>query len=178
MNKTSEVKTIRIAGVVRESIVDGPGIRFVVFTQGCPHRCQGCQNPQSHDFSAGYDSKIENIIAEIEKDPLLCGVTFSGGEPFSQPAELLVLAKEIVSLPKKLDIIIYTGYLIEELLEMGKETPQILELIGLSNIIVDGKFILAQLNLNLLFRGSANQRIIDAKASLKQGRAITKEFDQ
>lgn len=75
---------LRLAGVIRESIVDGPGWRFVVFAQGCPHHCPGCQNPQTHDFAGGYDSKVGNLIAELRKNPLLSGVTLSGGDPFAQ----------------------------------------------------------------------------------------------
>ncbi|MCI9640020.1 MAG: 4Fe-4S cluster-binding domain-containing protein [Emergencia sp.] len=79
-------QTLRIAGVVKESIVDGPGIRFVVFSQGCPHHCPGCHNAVTHDFEGGYDCSIERILAEIDANPLLDGVTFSGGEPVCQPA--------------------------------------------------------------------------------------------
>ncbi len=106
---------IRLAGVIRESIVDGPGIRFVVFVQGCPHHCEGCHNPESHDFSGGYDCDPEKILAEIKKNPLLDGVTFSGGEPLCQAAALLPLAKEIKKLG--LNLFIYTGSIFEDLLK-------------------------------------------------------------
>ena len=108
-------KPIRLAGVIRESIVDGPGIRFVVFVQGCPHHCEGCHNPESHDFSGGYDCEPEKILAEIKKNPLLDGVTFSGGEPLCQAAALLPLAKEIKKLG--LNLFIYTGSIFEDLLK-------------------------------------------------------------
>ena len=115
---------IRLAGVVRESIVDGPGIRFVVFVQGCPHHCEGCHNPQSHDFSGGYDCEPEKILAEIRKNPLLDGVTFSGGEPLCQAAALLPLAKEIKKMG--LNLFIYTGSVFESLLTQND--PDILGL--------------------------------------------------
>lgn len=166
--------TVRIAGVVRESIVDGNGIRFVVFTQGCPHQCKGCHNPQSHDMEGGYLCQISRIMTEIEKDPLLSGVTFSGGEPFLQPEPLAALAKEIKS--RKLGLIIYTGFLMEELLERGKETPAVMELISQADIIVDGRYEEQQRDLNLLFRGSKNQRVIDVPKTLQSGKISITEF--
>ena len=92
-------ETLRIAGVVRESIVDGKGLRFVVFCQGCPHHCPGCHNPQTHDFLGGYDIDTNKIVAEIKKNPLLQGVTFSGGEPFCQAAAFADLGKKIKAIP-------------------------------------------------------------------------------
>lgn len=166
--------TVRIAGVVKESIVDGPGIRFVVFTQGCPHLCKGCHNPQSHDFSGGYDCEVDRVITEIKKNPLLTGVTFSGGEPMMQPKPLLELAQKVRALGKGL--MIYSGYTAEQLLEMGKETPEIVELLKLTDILVDGKFEEARKDLNLLFRGSRNQRVIDAKRTAETGVVAETDF--
>ncbi len=163
--------TVRIAGVVRESIVDGPGIRFVVFTQGCPHHCPGCHNPESHDPAGGYDCDIEKILTEIKKDPLLKGVTFSGGEPFDQPEPLAELAAEIKKL--ELDLFIYTGYLFEDL--QGRRDPATDRLISLADYIVDGPFLLSQRSLELKFRGSKNQRMIDVAQTLKAGRTVTME---
>ena len=131
---------IRLAGVIRESIVDGPGIRFVVFVQGCPHHCEGCHNPESHDFSGGYDCDPEKILAEIKKNPLLDGVTFSGGEPLCQAAALLPLAKEIKKLG--LNLFIYTGSIFEDLLK--EQNPDIMALLQQGDFLVDGPFVLAQ----------------------------------
>lgn len=121
-------RTIRIAGIVRESIVDGPGIRFVVFAQGCPHKCPGCHNPQTHDFQGGYDCSIETILLEIDKNPLLAGVTFSGGEPFCQAERFLPLAKEIKN--RRLDLVAYTGYTLEQLQDMAAVDQHISQLLS------------------------------------------------
>ncbi|MBR6700392.1 MAG: anaerobic ribonucleoside-triphosphate reductase activating protein [Firmicutes bacterium] len=165
---------LRISGIIRESIVDGPGMRFVVFCQGCPHRCEGCHNPQTHDFDGGNMCSTDKLIEEIKKDPLLKGVTFSGGEPFCQPEELCILADDILAMG--LDIISYSGYTFEELLEMGTKNPKVTELLNKCDILIDGRFELEKRSLALPFRGSSNQRIIDVKESMKQGRAVEKEL--
>ena len=152
------VTTIRIAGIVRESIVDGPGIRFVVFSQGCPHRCEGCHNPATHDFTGGYDCNIGKIIAEIDKDPLLSGVTFSGGEPFCQVEEFLALGRLVKE--RGLHIVAYSGYTLEELQEMAAKEEKMAQLLQLIDILVDGPFVLKEKDLTLPFRGSRNQRLI------------------
>ena len=139
---------IRIAGTVSESIVDGPGIRYTIFTQGCPHHCEGCHNPETHDFSGGRLADTDKIYNHIAENPLLKGITFSGGEPFCQPAPLYDLAKRI----------------------------KVKNLLSVVDILVDGKFILAQRSLELHFKGSRNQRIIDCKKSLETGNVVIKEL--
>ena len=109
---------LKIAGVIDESIVDGPGIRYVVFVQGCPHHCEGCHNPQTHDFSGGQTADIPGILGEIDRDPMISGVTFSGGEPFCQARQLCALADEIKR--RKKDLLIYSGYTYEQLTEMAE----------------------------------------------------------
>jgi anaerobic ribonucleoside-triphosphate reductase activating protein len=161
---------LRICGVVRESIVDGPGLRFVVFTQGCPHHCKGCHNPQSHDIGGGYLCSEEKIIEEFKKNPLLKGITFSGGEPMLQPAQLIPIAKAVAEMGK--DIIIYSGYTYEELTEMGKTQPDILKLLEMSDILVDGRYEEAERDLTLRFKGSRNQRIIDLKKTRKENKIV------
>ncbi len=156
---------IRLSGIIKESIVDGPGIRYVVFTQGCPHHCEGCHNPDTHSFDGGYDGEAEDILKDFKKNPLLSGITFSGGEPFCQPEPLLELAKEVHSLKK--NVISYSGYTFEELLKLSEKNQAIRELMENIDYLIDGKFILAEKTLMLKFRGSKNQRIIDVKKSLE-----------
>ncbi|MCC8140315.1 MAG: anaerobic ribonucleoside-triphosphate reductase activating protein [Lachnospiraceae bacterium] len=148
---------LRIAGTLQDSIVDGPGLRYVIFTQGCPHHCPGCHNPQTHDFAGGSVADTEKILHAIASNPLLGGVTFSGGEPFCQAAALVPIAEAVKAAGKHL--MIYTGYLYEDLLNMQEDGVQ--RLLALADILVDGPFILAQRDLTLQYRGSGNQRVID-----------------
>lgn len=150
---------IDLAGVIRESIVDGPGVRFVVFTQGCPHHCPGCQNPQTHAFGQGTPTPVSKIMEEIKKNPLLAGVTLSGGEPFCQADALADLAAQSKALGK--NVMVYTGYTLEQLMEKQKQEPGVLRLLKYTDWLVDGPFLLEQKSLELKFRGSRNQRIID-----------------
>ena len=162
--------TIRIAGVVRESIVDGPGLRFTVFCQGCPHGCKGCHNVATHDFSGGYDCEMQKILDAIDQNPLLDGVTFSGGEPLCQPEAFYKLAVEVKK--RNLNIMTYTGYTYEELLEIGREDHWVADLLSLTDLLVDGRFVEAERDLTLLFRGSRNQRVIDMKKTLETGEIV------
>lgn len=165
---------LRLAGVIKESIVDGPGIRFTVFVQGCPHKCRGCHNPQTHDYAGGYDSSVERIIEEIKKNPILQGVTLSGGEPFEQAEALTELAKQAHEMG--LNIVTYTGYTFERLVEGFNDNPGWKSLLGETDYLIDGPFILEQKSLMLHFRGSKNQRILNVKESLKENRAIEAEI--
>ncbi len=161
-------KPLRIAGTIQDSIVDGPGLRYVIFTQGCPHHCPGCHNPQTHDFAGGKDADTEKILSEIFSNPIISGVTFSGGEPFSQ-AEALVPVAEAVK-ERKLHLMIYSGYLLETLAKM--EEPGVKRLLELADILVDGPFLLKERNLTLSYRGSNNQRVIDLKKSREAGKIV------
>ncbi len=161
---------LRLAGVIRESIVDGPGIRMTVFTQGCPHKCKGCHNEQTWDFSGGYDSSTERILEEAKKDPLLKGLTFSGGEPFCQAQALSVLAREAKALGY--NIFCYTGYTFEKLVSEFETHPEYKALLENCDWLVDGPFVLEKRSLMLKFRGSTNQRILDVKKSLLSMTAV------
>ena len=170
-----KVDKLRMCGVEPESIVDGPGFRYVVFVQGCPHACPGCHNPESHDFNAGYDLSLDELMADIERSKHLRGVTFSGGEPFCQVEGLLELAKRVKA--KGLDIMSYTGYTLEELkARKDKATDELLDMI---DILVDGRFVEAERNLTLLYRGSENQRVIDMAKTRASGEVVlyTNEYD-
>lgn len=158
---------IRVAGLVNDSIVDGPGFRFTVFTQGCPHACPGCHNPQTHDFSAGTDADTDEILSRIKKNPLLDGITLSGGEPFCQSKACAEIAQKARKLG--LNIWSYSGYTFEELYS-GKEEWR--ELLQELDVLVDGRFELEKRTLECRFRGSWNQRLIDVRASLAQGKAV------
>ncbi len=170
-----ETKPIRLAGIVRESIVDGPGFRFTVFVQGCPHHCPGCHNPQTHDPAGGEDCDWETIFDEFKKDPLLQGITLAGGEPMEQAAALLPLARAVRAMDK--NVMAYSGYTFEQLLEKGKTEPAVLELLRECFLLVDGRFVLEKRNLELLFRGSENQRLIDVQKSLAEGKAVLMELE-
>ncbi len=162
-----EKNTLRLAGIVRESIVDGPGIRFTVFCQGCPHGCQGCHNPETHDFSGGKEVSLEKILQEIDKDPLLAGVTFSGGEPFCQAegfARLAELVKE-----RGLSVTVFSGYTYEALTEAAEKDREVRRLLELTDILIDGPYVEEERDLTLQFRGSGNQRIIDMEQTRKTG---------
>ena len=158
---------MRIAGIVKESIVDGPGLRYVIFTQGCPHHCVGCHNPSTHDFKGGYEVSWQDLLEEIKSNPLLRGVTFSGGEPVCAAEDLALLADEIKK--TKLDIIMYSGYTYEQIIELAEENPWIERLIKKVDYLVDGPFKEEEKDLTLLFRGSRNQNIIDVQESIKSG---------
>ena len=161
---------LRMAGIVKESIVDGKGIRFVVFVQGCPHHCAGCHNPQTHSFQDGYDMDTDEILEQVKADKLLSGITFSGGEPFCQPAALAELARRVRELG--LNVTTYSGYTFEQLLEMSGQNPAIGDLLQECDVLIDGPFIMERKNPLLRFRGSDNQRILDAKASWKAKKAV------
>lgn len=165
---------LRLAGVIRQSVVDGPGWRLVVFTQGCPHRCPGCHNPETHDPDGGYLSDTGRLLEEIKKNPLLAGVTLSGGEPFSQAAGLAELAREVHALG--LNVVTFTGYTLEYLLAHLEENPGWRALLEQTDYLIDGPFLQQQKTLNLPFRGSSNQRILLVKESLEQGKAVETTF--
>lgn len=164
---------LQLSGTANDSIVDGPGLRFTIFVQGCPHRCKGCHNPQTHDFKGGTPADTEELLEKIRRNPLLDGVTFSGGEPFCQALPLAEIGKNVHALG--LNIITYTGYTFEELYARRNENG-IGKLLEVTDYLIDGPFVEAQKSYQLQFRGSANQRILNCRKSLEAGCAVETEF--
>ena len=161
-------KNIRIAGIANDSIVDGPGLRMAVFFQGCLRGCPGCHNPGSWPLEGGTETTAEELLARIDSNPLLTGVTFTGGEPLLRAGALLPLAEGIRA--RGLDLAIYTGFSFEEIFADGDK--EALALLAYASTLVDGPFVLEEKSLLLSFRGSGNQRILDVERSLAAGRAV------
>lgn len=163
---------MRIAGFVEESIVDGPGFRIIIFFQGCAHHCYGCHNPETWDFEGGKEVSFDLIKKIIDDNPYADGITLSGGDPLYQIDASTEIAEYAKS--KGLDVILYTGFLFEEVLEMTKANQRLKDLLNNVDTLIDGPFILEQRHLSLKFRGSSNQRIIDVKKSLMQNKIVEK----
>ncbi len=154
-----------------DSIVDGEGIRTVIWTQGCAHNCPGCHNPQTHSFTSGVLVDVEKVKKQIKDLKLQDGITFSGGDPMFQVDACLEIARFCQSIG--LNVWMYTGFTFEQLI--AKHQENIIELLKYIDVLIDGRFILEQKSLNLPFRGSKNQRIIDVQKSLEYGKVITVE---
>lgn len=161
--------TIRIAGIVQDSIVDGQGIRMTIFTQGCPHHCPGCHNAHTHDPQGGREVTVAEIIEQMRSNPLLDGVTFSGGEPFEQIEAVKHIAHEAHRL--RLNVWCYTGWTWEQIML----DPRKRGLLAYIDVLVDGRFILEQRSLELKWRGSKNQRVIDVSESLFKNTVVLLE---
>lgn len=165
---------MRVVGqnyITKDSIVDGPGLRFVIWTQGCGHKCPGCHNSETHDFNAGVEISVDSIkerITELSKNKSYQGVTFSGGDPMYQIEELTELARHAQECG--LDVWVYTGFTFEYLLKNEKE--KFLKSLEHIDVLVDGPFILKEKSLTLLFKGSKNQRLIDVKKTLDKGKIV------
>ena len=156
-----------LSGIVSDSIVDGPGIRTTVFSQGCPHHCPGCHNPETWEFGCGTPMAEERVLEIVRSNPLCRGVTFSGGEPFAQAEGFEKLARLLKA--KGYEVASYTGYTFEQLL---RGTPAQRSLLETIDVLIDGPFLLAEKSLEVPFRGSRNQRILDVPQSLAAGRAV------
>ena len=157
-----EIPPLRLAGTVEDSIVDGPGIRYTIFVQGCPHHCPGCHNPQTHPFEGGFLGDIPDLLRRMGENPLLQGLTISGGEPFCQPEPLAALGRMVRATGGH--VMTYTGYVYEDLLKMAEEDPAIRKLLDVTNVLVDGPYVEELRDLTLEFRGSSNQRLINLDA--------------
>ena len=163
--------------IQRDSIVDGEGIRSVIWTQGCPHHCPGCHNPETHSFQKGFIVDVDDVKEKIKQLEGQDGITFSGGDPMEQAdacAEIARFCKKI-----NLNVWCYTGYTFEELLKKAECISSIKDFLNNIDVLVDGKFVLSQKSYDVAFRGSKNQRLIDVKKSLESNTVVEiKKYDK
>jgi anaerobic ribonucleoside-triphosphate reductase activating protein len=160
---------VTLYGIADDSIVDGPGIRLAIYTQGCKHNCPGCHNPGAQPFAGGKPTPVDALWQKVEANPLLAGITLTGGEPFEQAEALVALARR--ARERGLSVWAYSGYRFEELLSgvPNSDAPRLLEQL---DVLVDGPFVESLRSLDLLWRGSTNQRVIDVPASLAAGQVV------
>ena len=163
-------KTVRLAGIAYESLVNGPGMRRVFFAQGCKNNCKGCFNPETHNFDGGEIMDMDELIKDVLDNPLLKGVTFSGGDPIEQAHSFSYMANIFKS--SNLNIWCYTGYKFEDLIKKMELDKSIKDLLNNIDVLVDGKFEINNKKEGLKFKGSSNQRIIDVKKSLESGEIV------
>ena len=161
---------LAIKDIQLDSIVDGEGIRSVIWFQGCSHNCPGCHNPETHDFNQGYEVSIEELKDRISKLEYQSGVTFSGGDPMMQIEALEELTACVHE--NGMNVWCYTGYTYEELMELAKKNEHYLNALRNIDVLVDGRFIIDLKSFDVQFRGSTNQRIIDVRESLKKGEVV------
>jgi anaerobic ribonucleoside-triphosphate reductase activating protein len=158
---------IRLASsITTDSVVDGKGLRTVIWCQGCSHNCQGCHNPDTQDFLGGFEQEVDSLVQDVLMVPMQSGVTFSGGEPMMQPLSCAAVAQELKR--KDINIWCYTGFVFEEIINR----PDCLVFLQYIDVLIDGKFDLALKSYDLLFKGSANQRVINVPESLRQKKAV------
>lgn len=182
---------INLYGTAPGSIVDGPGIRFGVFVQGCSHHCPGCHNPKSQPHVRGVEKTVSQILDEFDQEGSCAGVTLSGGEPFEQADVLYELASALKE--RNVNVWCYSGYLFDDLLAIsrGEDCPGASEycnknhadavgkLLANIDVLVDGEFVKEQMSYDALYRGSKNQRLIDLPKTLQAGHIVewTQEFN-
>lgn len=154
---------LQVAGIIDDSVVDGPGVRYTIFTQGCAHNCPGCHNPETHDYAGGTGVKIDDLMADIVRSKYIKGVTLSGGEPFDQPEALAELVARLKN--KGYNVLLFSGYTFEEIVRDAVK----LQALGYADTLIDGRFDMRKRTQTLRFRGSSNQRVIDVRQSLAKG---------
>lgn len=169
--ENKKLDTVNICSIKKESIVDGYGFRYVIFTQGCRHNCKGCFNTSTHTFNTGKNMSLSQALQEIKENKLIDGITLSGGDPFEQSEKLVEFARTVKK--ENLTIWAYTGYTFEELLMDFNKYKLLKEV----DVLVDGKFDISLKDETLVFRGSTNQRIIDVQKSLYQNKIILQKMD-
>ncbi len=170
MTEDQSQMTVRVFGTAQDSIVDGPGLRYALFVQGCSHHCEGCHNAKSWPVEGGTEMTLGEVLAQIHGNGLVRSVTLSGGEPFEQPEPLAVLAAQLKG--EGYNLWSYSGYTFEQLQEMAVARPAVRELLAQLDVLVDGPFRKDQKSLGLLYRGSANQRLVDMPATLSAGEVV------
>ena len=169
---------IRVASdLQQDSIVDGKGVRTVLWTQGCAHCCPNCHNPQTWDFNGGELVEVEEVIDRILDLEYQDGITFSGGDPFYQPEACAEIAKAIIE-NTDMNIWCYTGFTFEQLLKLGKKNTAIMDFLTKIDVLVDGPFIQKLHSYEIKFRGSSNQRVIDVKETLSKGEIVLLDIDE
>lgn len=162
--------TLQVFGLVPDSIVDGPGLRYGIFVQGCSHGCPGCHNPESQPREGGTTFTIQSIYEDICANKLIKGVTFSGGEPFEQPEACAVLAKRLKD--DGYNIWAYSGYTFDALKRMAEENSAIRDFLDSIDVLVDGPYVEALHSYELDWRGSSNQRLIDMPKTLVSDKIV------
>lgn len=163
-------QSIRLAApLTYDSIVDGPGLRMVLWTQGCPHACTGCHNPETWDCLGGYLEEVDTVIQEMKQHKLQSGLTISGGEPLLQVEALLPIVK--VAKEIGLNIWLYTGFCYEDIIK----NTQVSDILQYVDVLVDGPFIQELKSYELVFKGSSNQRVIDVKETMHNNRIVEKK---
>ncbi|GAA0086022.1 anaerobic ribonucleoside-triphosphate reductase activating protein [Clostridium sp. CTA-7] len=166
--------SIRLSGIAYESLVNGPGIRRVFFSQGCKHNCEGCFNPDTHDFNGGEEKNMDSLIEDVLNNPIIKGVTFSGGDPFERAEEFAYMAKKFKE--NNINVWSYTGYTFEYIINNLSAKNEWRDLIENIDVLVDGRFEKDKLKDGLRFRGSTNQRIVDVKKSLNENKLYTLNY--
>lgn len=167
---------MRVHNTIQDSIVDGPGLRYVVFVQGCSHNCKGCHNPGTHDYNGGKEAAVDDLVAEMLQNPLCEGLTLSGGEPFDQAWECSLLASRAKLAGKT--VWTYTGYKWGYLLRQARRSVPWVLLLYHTDVLVDGPFVEGLKSYDAKFRGSTNQRLIDVKKSLEAGEVVLWEPEE
>ena len=165
---------MKIAGLVQDSIVDGPGLRFAVYTQGCDFKCDNCHNPVTWDPDGGTEISTDELIKQMCSNPLTDGLSLSGGEPLMQTEECIRLAA--AAREKGLNVWLFTGYDFDEIMILIASKPNVKELIELTDVLIDGRYIHSKRSLALRWRGSSNQRVLDTAKSLEKGQAVELEM--
>ncbi len=164
---------LAVPKIQEDSIVDGEGIRSVIWFQGCPHHCESCHNPETWDFNEGFEISLDDVKKQIDELEFQAGVTFSGGDPMCQIEALVELASYVKE--KGMNVWVYTGYVYDDIVKLSESNPLYRKVLDYIDVLVDGPFVLKLKSFDVPFRGSSNQRLIDVAKTLEKGKVITLE---